>query len=368
MTRSSGPRRAVGLWLLTCFVLVLGLVLIGGLTRLTGSGLSIVEWKPVTGIVPPLSDADWERELNLYRTSPEYKLVNAGMSMKAFQRIYWFEYVHRLWGRLVGFALLGPLLWLAIRRRVGRPLFLRVIGLVLLGAGQGAIGWYMVKSGLDQTPSVSAVRLTLHLTMALALCGLLLSTALDELRGRPETPRRLPGARSAVALCLFGLITVASGGLVAGTHAGLNYNTFPLMAGKLVPPGLLVLQPAWRNMLENILTVQFQHRVLALSLSFAALAFALHVLWHRPRALRPAATTVALLAIAQPTLGVLTLLYYVPLTLAALHQMGGFLLFSSLVWLTHALRHPKQEASQPATAAATRSASTVALTSCARTM
>lgn len=345
MTPSSAPRRTVGLWLLACFVLVLGLVLIGGLTRLTGSGLSIVEWKPVTGIIPPLSDADWQRELNLYRTSPEYKLVNAGMSMQAFQRIYWFEYVHRLWGRLVGFALLGPLLWLAFRRRVGRALFQRILSLILLGAGQGGIGWYMVKSGLDQIPSVSAVRLTLHLTMALALCGLLLSTALDELRGREEIPRPLPGARRAMALCLFGLVTVASGGLVAGIHAGRNYNTFPLMAGKLVPPGLFMLEPAWRNVIENVLTVQFQHRVLALTLSFVAFAFALHVLSKRPRALRPAALTVALLSLVQPTLGVLTLLHHVPISLAAMHQMGGFLLFSSLVWLAHALRHPGVERS-----------------------
>lgn len=341
MTTAGAPRRGIGLWLLGCFVLVLGLVLIGGLTRLTGSGLSIVEWKPVTGVIPPLSDADWERELNLYRTSPEYKLVNAGMSMQAFQRIYWFEYVHRLWGRLVGLALLGPLLWLAIRRRVGRGLFLRVLGLVALGAGQGAIGWYMVKSGLEQTPSVSAVRLTLHLTMALALCGLLLSTALDELRGRSESAAPAPGARRAMALCLFGVLTVASGGLVAGIHAGRNYNTFPLMAGKLVPPGLFMLEPAWRNALENVLTVQFQHRVLALSLSAAVLAFVVPMLWKTNGTLRPVAATVAVLALVQPTLGVLTLLHHVPLSLAAMHQMGGFLLFSSLVWLAHALRHPR---------------------------
>lgn len=332
--------RRLGLWLLGCFVLVLGLVFIGGLTRLTGSGLSIVEWRPVSGIVPPLGEADWARELAKYRTSPQYRLVNAGMSLKDFQRIYWFEYVHRLYGRLVGLVLLVPLPWLVWRRRIGRRLLVRVLGIVLLGGAQGALGWYMVASGLSRLPSVSAIRLSLHLTMGLALSGLLLWTALDGLRGTQSSSRAPRLCRISMLLVLASGLTIATGGLVAGTHAGRNYNTFPLMAGKLVPDGLLLFEPAWRNLVENTLTIQFQHRVLALSLAAATLVFAFRLLTRHSPSLRRPALAVALMALVQPTLGVLTLLFHVPIALASLHQMGGFLMFASLVWLTHALRHP----------------------------
>lgn len=334
------PRRDVGTWLLVCFVLVLGLVVIGGLTRLTGSGLSIVEWKPVTGIVPPLSEADWGREFAAYKDSPEYRLVNAGMSLEAFKRIYWFEFIHRLWGRFIGVALVLPLAYFALRRRIDTLVTRRIGGLVLLGAGQGAVGWYMVQSGLESVPSVSAIRLTLHLTMALALSGLLLWTALDELRGtRPR--RRQGGQVGAVrALVLFSGLTIASGGLVAGTHAGRNYNSFPLMAGKLVPDGLLALTPWWRNFVESVLTVQFQHRVLALALCGAALVVALKLIVSHPRSSQPAARAVVFMALLQPALGIATLLLHVPLSFAALHQLGGFLFFSALVWLAHERRHP----------------------------
>lgn len=332
---SSSFRQRVGLWLLGGFVLLLGLVLIGGLTRLTGSGLSIVEWRPVTGILPPLTEADWLRELAKYRESPEYRLVNAGMSLEAFQRIYWFEYVHRLYGRLLGLYLFLPLLFLALRRRLETKLLLHVLALVLLGGAQGGIGWYMVASGLGELPYVSALRLTLHLTMALALAGLLLWTALDWLYEGPIRSFSSRSSRISFVLSMMATVTVTSGGLVAGTHAGRAYNSFPLMAGKLVPEGLLLLEPWWRNVFENVLTIQFQHRALALSVSFAALLFALSLLRRGPKALRLPSMAVLLMAIAQPTLGVLTLLFYVPIDLAAAHQMGGFLFVASLVWLSH---------------------------------
>lgn len=338
------PQRAIGVWLLLCFFLLLGLVFIGGLTRLTGSGLSIVEWRPLSGVVPPLNGEDWQREFDAYRAYPEYRLVNAGMSLEAFKRIFWFEFIHRLWGRFIGVALLLPLLYFALKRQVDRWLVLRIGALLLLGGAQGAVGWYMVKSGLDQIPAVSAIRLTLHLCMALLLCALLFWVALDELRGTQPKSRKRPGLGALWTLLVFAIITVASGGLVAGTHAGRNYNTFPLMAGKLVPDGLLSLNPWWRNLYESVLTVQFQHRILALTLALAALVVGLRILWRQVRkhdAPSLAATSLIIMALLQPLLGVLTLLGRVPISLAVAHQMGGFLLVASVLWVAHEQRHPQ---------------------------
>jgi cytochrome c oxidase assembly protein subunit 15 len=308
-------RRRVAAWLLACATLVFLIVLVGGITRLTRSGLSIVEWQPLIGAIPPLSDADWQALFARYRETPEYKLVNRGMDLAGFQRIFWWEYAHRLLARLAGLAFVLPLLWFQFRRMLDRPLAWKLWGVFALGALQGAMGWIMVKSGLVDDPKVSPVRLTMHLGLALAVLSAELWIALGLLvprEGRaPRLAAALPWAIFAMAL---------SGGMVAGLRAGSAYQSFPLMNGHLVPPEILMLEPWWRNFLTNMATVQFVHRGI-----FWLLAVLVPLAWWRARG--RASAHVLLLAFAlQAALGVSTLLLGVPVTLAVLHQAGAVLL------------------------------------------
>jgi heme a synthase len=321
-TSPPGAERRIGVWLLACCVLVFAMVLLGGLTRLTESGLSIVEWRPVTGIVPPLSEAAWAEEFAKYQATPEYQKVNRGMSLAAFQRIWWMEYSHRLLGRLIGAAFLLPFLWFLARGQVPARLKGHLWLVFLLGAAQGAVGWYMVRSGLVDRPDVSQYRLAAHLGLALVIYLYMLRLALDLLR-----PTRQRGSPLAWMVLVLVFLQALLGALVAGLDAGLHYNTFPLMDGAFVPEGLGLLAPWWLNLFENPIAVQFAHRM-------GAYAVALAVLWLWWRNRHPARHWLLGALVLQVALGIATLLLLVPLPLALAHQAGTVLLLTAAVAVT----------------------------------
>jgi len=333
-------RRAIAWWLLICAGMVFAMVMLGGATRLTESGLSMVHWKPLT-VTPPLNDAEWLTEFAHYQESPQFQKENSWMTVDDFKNIYWLEYLHRLWGRIIGIAFAVPFAFFLIKRAVDRPLGWKLTGLFIMGGGQGALGWYMVASGLVDRPDVSQYRLAAHLLTALVLYALLIWVARDLLRA-PETPttrtdtddRRL----APLAFTLIGAIflVIASGAFVAGLDAGLIYNTFPLMDGRLIPTDVGALTPWYANMFENIATVQFQHRVLAVSL----VAFTVF-LWMYARNLNLSHRTQVLLlavlamVVTQAALGISTLLLVVPLSLALAHQGGALILLTFALCLAH---------------------------------
>ena len=257
--------------------MVLATLFVGGVTRLTHSGLSIVEWQPLLGAIPPLSEADWRSVFAKYQQSPEYLKVNLHMTLAEFKFIFWWEWVHRLLGRLIGVVFFVPFLWFLLRGKLSRAtapqLMPKLLGFFVLGGLQGVLGWYMVKSGLVDNPHVSQFRLAAHLGLAFLIFGLMWWTGLGLLaprvvaaRGTPLRKIQLAGAALAALL----LVMVLSGALVAGTHAGLIYNTFPLMGAGVMPPDLLALQPAWTNFFENQIMIQFDHRMIAWFLFLAS--------------------------------------------------------------------------------------------------
>jgi cytochrome c oxidase assembly protein subunit 15 len=323
--------RAVGIWLLGVALMVLIMVALGGATRLTGSGLSIMEWRPLTGWFPPFSEAEWQRLFDLYRTIPQYAAVNAGMDLAGFKEIYWLEYLHRLWGKLIGVAFLGGLVALSFAGKIRRALLPRLLLLFALGGLQGFLGWFMVASGFfPHRTAVSPYRLVIHLAMAFLIFGLLLWIALGLLRPRPEpAPRWL--RQGVVAVGLLAVLTMLAGGFVAGIRAGFDYNTFPLMDGRLVPAGYWALDPWVLNLFESIPAVQFNHRLLATLTLVGALWLAV-VAW-RARAM-PCGRAALLLAgaiAAQYALGVATLLYVVPVGLGTLHQTAAVVVLAAFV-------------------------------------
>lgn len=337
-SRGAADRR-IAVWLLAVAALVLAMIALGGVTRLTGSGLSMVEWRPATGWLPPLSDSAWQGEFEKYRQFPEYQQVNRGMSLAEFQKIYWFEYSHRLLGRIIGLAFAIPFLVFLAAGSIDRRLMVKLLAVFALGAGQGALGWFMVQSGLVDQPDVSHYRLTAHLGLAVVILGALLWVALRLLypARRPVASRNLRAAAAAMLILIF--LQILSGGLVAGLNAGFTYNTWPLMDGGLMPAEVGRLSPWWYDMLENVGTVQFQHRILA----YAALAagFALWLAVRRGGAGARAGLASDLLLtmlVVQILLGISTLLLVVPVPLAALHQVGAVLVFGLAVVLLHALR------------------------------
>jgi len=335
-------RRQVAGWLLGCCALVFAMVLVGGVTRLTRSGLSIVEWEPLVGAVPPLTQADWQQLFQEYQQTPEYQQVNQDMSLQQFKGIFWWEYWHRLLGRLIGVAFLLPLVFLALTRKVERALIPRLVGIFLLGGLQGAVGWWMVASGLIDDPRVSHVRLSIHLGLAFLIFAAMLWTALDLLstsRSPPADPTRFRLGRYAGWLAALVFVMVLSGGLVAGTRAGYAYNTFPLMSGHVFPPEYFMLQPWWQNFLHNMATVQFNHRLIAwaLFLLIPALWLALRRV-ALPRGARLASNLLLTMLALQLALGVATLLQRVPVVLGASHQAGALVLFALSLWTAHALR------------------------------
>ena len=333
--------RAIAYWLFACCGMIFVMVVLGGITRLTQSGLSITDWQPVIGIVPPLSHADWLAEFDRYKLIPQYRVLNAGMSLADFQYIFMWEYVHRLWGRLIGIAYFVPLVWFIARRQVPRRMVLPLCGIFLLGAAQGLLGWYMVESGLVHRVEVSQYRLVAHLALALAIYAATLWLALG-LRWPPaDGPAASHWRRLGDALIALVGLTICAGGFTAGLRAGLVYNTFPLMDGHFVPVGYARLQPFLRNWFENIPAVQFDHRLLA-ETTLTAIA----VLWLAggraalPRRARLAQHALFAAVLLQFSLGVSTLIFVVPIPLAVCHQAGAVVLLSAAIVFRHTLRRP----------------------------
>ncbi|MGG5811882.1 COX15/CtaA family protein [Falsiroseomonas sp. CW058] len=333
--------RAVALWLLSVAGLVWAMVAIGGATRLTGSGLSIMEWAPLSGAIPPLTEAEWRRLYDLYRTIPQYALVNQGFGIEGFKEIFWLEWIHRQWGRLIGLAYAGGLAWFWLRGRIPAGAKPKLLGLLALGGLQGAIGWYMVASGFEaDRTAVSPYRLVIHLGLALVIFSALLWTALGLLRPEGAAPAEARPVRRMVKAAAWAVVAaMLAGGFVAGIRAGFTYNTFPLMDGRLVPEGYLDLAPWWRNLTANLAAVQFNHRLLA---TLAGLMAAGSV-WAAFRRLPDSFARRAVLAFGaavalQYALGVVTLLHVVPVALGTAHQAVAVLVLAAALVALHALR------------------------------
>jgi cytochrome c oxidase assembly protein subunit 15 len=328
----SDRSRAVAVWLIAVAVLVLAMVVVGGSTRLTGSGLSITQWKPVTGAIPPLNAGDWAAEFAKYKTIPQYKLLNAGMSLEQFKSIYWWEWSHRLLGRLLGVVFFVPFVVFAIRREIPSRLFLRLGGIFILGALQGAVGWWMVASGLDHRVSVAPERLMVHLGLAFALLGALVWTALDAWAGWARQTLPSPWGRRALWLVALIYVQVLLGALVAGNNAGLVYNDFPLMAGGLLPPDYAG-DGFWATVAHSQGAVQFHHRMMAYLVFAVALAMGITV-WRSSYLARDSkllGVAVAGAVTLQASLGVATLMTRVPIGLAIAHQLMAALTLSLAV-------------------------------------
>ncbi|MDF2096853.1 COX15/CtaA family protein [Aquibaculum arenosum] len=333
--------RAVALWLGFSAAMVFAMAVIGAITRLTESGLSIMEWAPITGTLPPMSQAEWQRVFDLYRTIPQYQLLNQGMTLEEFQTIFWWEWIHRLWGRLIGLVFFVPLVWFWLRGRLPAWIKPHAIMLLALGGLQGFMGWFMVTSGFADRTEVSQYRLVLHLGLAVFIYAYMLWLTFRLLA--PAPTRSAPETRSLrrwlVALLVLICITLVSGGFVAGLRAGFTYNTFPLMDGRVIPGGYGMLQPWIANLFENHAAVQFNHRLLATLTLIGAVVF-----WaYARRQTLPAAAARAIAAIAgmaavQFLLGVTTLLLVVPVSLGALHQAGALILLGLTLLALHLLR------------------------------
>lgn len=316
----------IAIWLLLMAVLVAIMVVIGGITRLTGSGLSMVEWRPLMGTLPPLSEVEWNRVYALYKQSPEYDKINFGLDMAGFKLIFFWEYFHRLWGRLLGIAFALPLLWFAAKQMIPAGYGRRLLILLVLGGSQGVIGWWMVKSGLSQDATVSQYRLATHLGMALLIFSLLIWVALDLRDG----PSQRPSGHGMGSLIMVA-VTILAGALVAGMDAGLLYNEYPLMGDGLVP--VEYGDEGWRDAFENPASAQFHHRWLAALTFVAVLALALRA--HVIPGFRLRAYMVLAAISAQFILGIFTLLNGVPVWLGGLHQAGAVALLASILWLLH---------------------------------
>jgi heme a synthase len=329
-------------WLYSVAVLVFAMVVLGGATRLTDSGLSITEWQPILGVIPPLSEADWQKAFANYKETLEYRLVNQGMSLDEFKVIYWWEWAHRALGRLIALSFAAPFFWFWMRGRLPRGLTPKLLGVLALGGVQAVIGWFMVQSGLAERVDVSHYRLALHLTTAIVIFGLLFWLALGLTDGstsvRRESVTRDQKSLALVVLALA-LVQICVGGMVAGLKAGLSYNTWPLMDGKLIPDGLATLDPWYLNLFENVTTVQFIHRLVAYIL--VALA-----VWHAwscarnevDRRLLPSATVLALAVLCQAAVGIWALVRAhgsIPIALGLTHQAGAVIVFASALWHQH---------------------------------
>lgn len=329
-----GQRRQIAFWLLVCCAMVFVMVVLGGVTRLTHSGLSMVEWQPMTGILPPLSEAEWQESFAKYQQYPEFQKINSDMDVDGFKSIFWLEFIHRLWGRAIGLVFAAPFLWFLLRGAIDRRLAPKLVAIFVLGGLQGLMGWYMVKSGLVDQPDVSQYRLTAHLALAFVVYGYMLLVALGLFFPGADPAARLSRGlrRLVVGLTALVAVTVLSGGLVAGIDAGFIYNTFPLMDGRLLPEGLFEMEPAVINLFENVAMVQFNHRLLAIATAVLTV-----VLWLAARRgggrVRNAAHAVLGTVALQVALGIATLLSVVAAPLAAAHQAGAMVVFTAMLWL-----------------------------------
>lgn len=352
MTHKRGCVPWVRVWLVLMVFLVFSMILVGGVTRLTDSGLSITEWQPIVGIVPPLTEKQWLEAFDKYKKIPEYYLVNNGMALKDFQFIFWWEWGHRFLGRLIGLAFALPLIFFSSLGFIERKDFARYVGVFMLGGIQGAVGWYMVSSGLVDRVDVSQYRLALHLIIAFLLLGLLMWLAMEQRTySYSPHPQRLPRGSALEAFCLVGLlyIQVLWGAFVAGLKAGLVFNTWPLMNGNLFPPDLFALSPWLINFFENTTTVQFTHR-------FSAYGLVGFGIWHAGRLLKAgvhgelcrSSILLASIFIFQMALGIATVLYGVPLGLGSAHQGVAALCLIVLIRHLWLVRHSAKIKEVPA--------------------
>ncbi|MCR4302298.1 MAG: COX15/CtaA family protein [Sulfuricaulis sp.] len=340
MTPAPVPhQKHIAIWLLIVAAMIFVMVVLGGTTRLTRSGLSIVEWRLFEGTLPPLTEAHWQEMFDLYKKTPEYQKINVGMDIAGFEKIFWLEYLHRLWGRLIFFVALVPLLWFLWRGHIEKKLIPRMVAVPLLVALNGVLGWLMVASGLIDLPRVSPYRLTAHLGLAVAIYAYILWMALNLVSER--APVVAPPGLRRFAHAVTGLVflMILSGGFVAGTKAGFAFNTFPLMNGQFFPEGMYAMQPFWINLFENIATVQFNHRLLAYLLCLVIPFFG----WKMTRANLPnwarrVAPWLVGWLMVQVLLGIATLINFTPVPLAAVHQAGALILLSLAVYCAHALR------------------------------
>jgi cytochrome c oxidase assembly protein subunit 15 len=323
-------------WLAVMAFMVFAVVIVGGATRLTDSGLSITEWRPLLGAIPPLNEADWLDALEKYRQIPEYKLINKGMSLDGFKFIYWWEWGHRFLGRAIGVAFFVPFVFFWATGRLQRRQIPRLAVLFLLGGLQGALGWYMVKSGLVDRIDVSQYRLSAHLTLATIIFAAIVWTAFGFGRDRWGIRDNVALGWTAFALVLLIIGQTALGGFVAGLDAGLSHNTWPLMDGRIIPNGLLVMEPVWRNLFENVLTVQFQHRLVAYLIAIVALVHAARAAaGANPPNVRLSGLALGLAVLVQIGFGIWTLLAQVPISLGLVHQGGALITLTVSIWHLH---------------------------------
>jgi len=335
------------MWLWTGAALTATTLVVGGITRLTESGLSIVDWAPIVGAVPPLNDADWHEAFARYQQYPEYVKLRPGMTLSEFKVIYFWEYLHRNIGRIIGLTFALPFLWFWLRGYFNGPILRRMLFLFGLGAAQGAMGWYMVSSGLVDQPNVSHYRLAAHLLLAVTIFGTCLWFA-NDLLGRPSqsvaSPLRTSTLRTLIGLGALLTIQIFWGGLVAGLKAGFIYGTFPFMNGSLLPPNGWVKHPWVINLVDNHATVQWVHRVVATLLLFVAITFAMKV-WRNPdlSGLRMGSAAVAGVIVLQYCLGIATLLTHVKIYIAVTHQMTALLIVGVLLTLLHRVMHSTPE-------------------------
>ena len=331
---------SVRVWLYCIAAMVLAMVVVGGATRLTDSGLSITEWKPIVGIIPPLSMADWLETFEKYKQIPEYTQVNEGMSLAQFKGIFWWEWAHRFLGRMIGFVFALPFVVFWLRGQISKQTIPKVLGLFALGGLQGLAGWYMVKSGLVERIDVSQYRLALHLALAVLIFGATLWTAFQlavphqsAMSGAKVTRAQTIGSRVIVAAIFLQIIL---GAFVAGLKAGLAYNTWPLMDGQFIPDGLGIMSPWFENLFENAMTVQFNHRMMAYVIALLVVVHGLSVIgtsanWRIVRSFM----VLAIAVLAQIALGIMTLLAHVPLNLALVHQAMAVIVFALALWHRH---------------------------------
>ena len=329
--------RQIAMWLIFCSAVVLGMIILGGVTRLTHSGLSMVEWRPLIGIIPPTSEVEWTRVFEKYQQFPEYQKKNLGMDLDGFKSIFMYEYLHRVLGRLIGIFFFVPFVYFAIKGRIKAGLMPKLVVMFFLGGLQGLLGWYMVKSGLVNDPHVSQYRLTAHLGAAVLIYGYMLWVAFDLLcPGTGEhNPVAAKYARWSLFLVALFYLMILSGGLVAGTRAGFAYSTWPLMGNSFIPSGLY---SNWLAMFEDITTIQFNHRMFAYLLLVMTSILSWQV--YRQRISEKATLGVVLLMVAllvQITLGISTLLLHVPVAIAAAHQGGAIVTFTAVLFASHSI-------------------------------
>ena len=326
--------RQVAYWLLLCAVVIFGMILLGGVTRLTDSGLSMVDWKPIKGIIPPITQADWQAMFAKYQQFPEYQKTNFTMTLEEFKPIFMYEYLHRMLGRFIGIIFVLPFLFFYFTKRIAHGLTPRLVVMLLLGGSQGLLGWYMVKSGLVDNPHVSQYRLTAHLGLAVFIYGFIVWTVLDLLAPKLSHPKHLKRFSYTLSSLIF--LMILSGGLVAGTRAGIPYPTWPLMGDSFIPPGLYSLTPFWLSAFEDMLTIQFNHRMFAYLIVVLVVTFAYKALKSDlDGPLKVSIYCFLILLVAQVTLGISTLIFYIPVPVAAAHQVCAVALLTASLFVSH---------------------------------